>query len=59
MSAEEESVETVRVAEEENKTEEPREAIQGAQHKVLFLTEDEAEQPSKVTTKTVLYPERS
>ena len=42
VSAEEESVETVAAAEEQRRPEEP-------QHKVLFLTEDEAKQPSKVT----------
>ena len=54
--AEEESAETERVSEEENKTE--KEPNQEAKHKVLFLTEDEANQPSKVT-KTILYPEQS
>ena len=44
--AEEESAETERVSEEQNKTE--KEPNQEAKHKVLFLTEDEAKQPSTV-----------
>ena len=53
VSAEEET-EAVAVteSEEQNKpeeTQEPREPLQEAKHKVLFLTEDEAKQPSKVT----------
>ena len=65
VSAEEEIVETEAVAvtesEEQNKTEEtqePREALQESKHKVLFLTEDEAKQPSKVT-KNPLCPDDS
>ena len=51
VSAEEESsVETVSASEEQSKPEE-------SQHKVLFLTEDEAKQPSKVS-RNILYSDQ-
>merc|ERR1719189_958001 len=56
VSAEEETVETetTAVTESEEQTkpqepQEPQEPLQEAKHKVLFLTEDEAKQPSKVS----------
>ena len=63
VSAEEETVETEAVTESEEQTkpeetQEPQEPLQEAKHKVLFLTEDEAKQPSKVT-KNPLCPDQS
>ena len=49
VSAEEETVETETGTEDQHKPEETQEPTQSpAQHKVLFLTEDEAKQPSTV-----------
>ena len=38
--------------------EEPREPVEEPKHKVLFLTEDEAKQPSKVTQSIQYWEQR-
>ena len=58
VSAEEETVETETVTgtEDQHKPEETQEPTQSAaQHKVLFLTEDEAKQPSTVNKKPLCH----